>query len=679
MFVVTSWGLSNEFLDGLASAERLPWSLDRKWLRPAKVIRDPIEEDVGIIELERWIIDSPPLQRLRRTRQLGMTHEVFPGATHTRFSHSIGVIKAAQKLVDAVLQQRHHPHSVPDLFTEWRAEEDDEGEFDLRVAEITILARLGALLHDVTHLPYGHSVEDDLGILEAHDQNVWRFEQLWEALASFLERRHTAEDYENLRANLLERESGLYRSLRPLILSKEVDPESGEPLPPAHERIPDYPFVADIVGNTICADLLDYLVRDHLFAGLPMELGDRFLSAFFVTTSDRARFKKRMALSIVRADRERTDVISELLKHLRYRYEETERMLTHHAKLAADAMVGKALEMWKDHLEAVAGEGSAEQADDQSADDEVQADAAQDEAQNVADAEETADAQTPPQPLRLVETAELGEPRADEDALRQRQRRKTSPASRAIEAEMLRRSDDGLLEYLRDYADDRLREDDLEDAGRLRALRTLVVGLLDRDLYKPIDRVSTQRGSADDLYRDFGDPHDRRELEQRAAAYAGIDPAWKILIWLPPPSMRLKVAEVLVYDGSEVNAFVRSEAYRSKRGTDIYEAHERLWGITLFADRSVTRDQHQAARAYLARTMEVRWDKMREAFGDDATLWPDKLAIRTALDKAGTARPGLEEDLLKERVRVARRPGDADEESHAALVARYVQLAEART
>jgi hypothetical protein len=54
-------------------------------------------------------------------------------------------------------------------------------------------------------------------------------------------------------------------------------------------------------------------------------------------------------LKITRPDgRERTDVVTEVLKYLRYRYELSERALVHHAKLAADAMTGKALEMWYD-------------------------------------------------------------------------------------------------------------------------------------------------------------------------------------------------------------------------------------------------------------------------------------------------------------------------------------------
>lgn len=653
---MSSWGLPTDFLDRLEEPglER-PWDLDPKWLRPAKVIRDPIEDDVGILELERWLIDSPPMQRLRRTRQLGTTHYVFPGATHSRFSHSVGAIGAAQKLLNAVMEQRHHPHATPDLLGEWK-ETLTDNEFSLRIAEVVVLARLGALMHDVCHLPYGHAVEDDQGILEAHDSNVWRFNLLWNQIDRFLARRlgeaGFADDYENLRSTLIDQEGRLHRSLRPLVLSKEIDPETKRSLPPAHERIDKYPFVADIVGNTICADLLDYLVRDHVYTGLPMELGDRFLSAFFVTSSNRKRFKQRMALSIVRADRERTDVISELLKHLRYRYEETERVLTHHAKLGADAMVGKALEMWRDHIEEKTATALSS---------EVSSPSVPRENGSGADV------------VQLVTDEITGHPDENPEQISY-QDEKTSDASRHIETQMLARSDDGILEHLRDYCEEELASGEVSDAPRLEALRAIVIGLLDRDLYKPVDRVSGQLGSAAELYADFGDPAARRQLEQRAAAYAGMKDAWKLLIWLPPPDMRLKVAEVLVYDGADVTHFNESEAFRNKRGTDIYEAHQRLWGIGLYAHRTVTASQHTAARTYLAGQMEIRWDKMIADFGNDTRLWSRRLALREAAEALSKPLPrNVERTILEQEDReaVARSPSDGMATTHAALVARY--------
>ena len=94
------WGLS-ETMRGVR-----PYGLPAALLAPAKVITDPVHGDIHLTEIERRVVDSPSFQRLRRVRQLGATHLVYPGATHTRFSHSLRAVEAAQRLLDVVLEQR---------------------------------------------------------------------------------------------------------------------------------------------------------------------------------------------------------------------------------------------------------------------------------------------------------------------------------------------------------------------------------------------------------------------------------------------------------------------------------------------------------------------------------------------------------------------------------------------
>ncbi len=323
-----TWGLTPHQRD------LQPWGLPR-WLLAAKVITDPIHGEVYITELERLVLDSSALQRLRRVRQLATTHLVYPGATHSRFAHSLGALRVAQDLMDVVLSHRHGNNPTRDLFDQWDVDDADV-PFEKRVAEATILARLGALLHDLGHVPYGHSVEDDLRVLEAHDKNAARFRRQW---------RDVFRGVPQPERGILQ--SGeLADALRPLILSKEEQFERpfGEWPEPARR----YPFVGDIVGNTICADLLDYLPRDHANTGLPMQLGRRFLDGFYVTptgSNQPTQYQQRMVVKIVRAGAERADAVSELFKYLRYRYELSERALVHHAKVAADAMMGKLLEV----------------------------------------------------------------------------------------------------------------------------------------------------------------------------------------------------------------------------------------------------------------------------------------------------------------------------------------------
>jgi HD superfamily phosphohydrolase len=340
-----AWGLTQEqreIEDGAG-----PWGLHPLLLAPAKVTTDPVHGDVYTTWLEQAIVDSPPFQRLRRIRQLGTTHLVYPGATHTRFSHSLGTLRVAQDLLDAVLTQHEGRNPVTDLVRQWRHDPNQAGR---HVARATVVARLGALLHDLGHIPFGHSLEDDLKVLVEHDANERRFEELWEQLAAFVRERVREDEPFEAEASaaldslktLLDPEGDLHQELRPVVISKGPHTKARAEL--------DYPFAADLVGNTICADLLDYLQRDHLYAGLPFALGRRFMSAFFIVPEGRGEFEKRLALSIMRGGHERTDVVTELLKALRYRYELSERALAHHAKLAADAMLGKALELWSDAL-----------------------------------------------------------------------------------------------------------------------------------------------------------------------------------------------------------------------------------------------------------------------------------------------------------------------------------------
>ena len=179
--VLPEWGLTR------AQIEAGPWELAPDVLRPLKKITDPIHGEIYLTALEVAVLDSKPMQRLRRVRQLGTTHLVYPGATHTRFSHSLGALRVAQDLMDVALAQGLGPHPVEDLFREWQSK--FPRKYERMVGEATVLARLGALLHDLGHVPFGHTLEEDLGILQRHDENEPRFEGLWHDVLSDLQER----------------------------------------------------------------------------------------------------------------------------------------------------------------------------------------------------------------------------------------------------------------------------------------------------------------------------------------------------------------------------------------------------------------------------------------------------------------------------------------------------------
>ena len=70
-------------------------------------IRDAIHGFVRLESDERRVLDSPPIQRLRNIHQLAMSYLVYPGATHKRFEHSLGVMELAGRVFDVVTARQN--------------------------------------------------------------------------------------------------------------------------------------------------------------------------------------------------------------------------------------------------------------------------------------------------------------------------------------------------------------------------------------------------------------------------------------------------------------------------------------------------------------------------------------------------------------------------------------------
>ena len=105
----------------------------------------------GFIQLDDWeyeIVSQPAFQRLRRIRQLAWTDYVYPGAMHTRFEHSLGVMHMVTMLLNGIIER-----NKPLL-------RDELGYSDAGDARYRKLLRLAALLHDVGHGPFSHAAED---------------------------------------------------------------------------------------------------------------------------------------------------------------------------------------------------------------------------------------------------------------------------------------------------------------------------------------------------------------------------------------------------------------------------------------------------------------------------------------------------------------------------------------
>jgi hypothetical protein len=269
---------------------------------PKKIFTLPTSGTVALFGPEIGIVDTPEFQRLGGVKQLGTSYVVFRGALHTRFEHSLGSLHQAERMIQKIIANPYSPN--PD-FPAWR------------------LARLGALLHDLPHVPFGHTLEDEFHLLQRHDKNPDRMRTLLEEspIGEILREQLPDGEYEELLAILRAKDDSELAALR-------------------------YPFVGDIVGNTVCADLLDYVPRDLEACGMPVAIGDRFMDFLSISSDEEGggQDHQRIVLNLDKRGMPRPDVESEVIKLLTYRYELAERVYFHHAKNAASVMIARAVQ-----------------------------------------------------------------------------------------------------------------------------------------------------------------------------------------------------------------------------------------------------------------------------------------------------------------------------------------------
>jgi HD superfamily phosphohydrolase len=113
-----------------------------------KILNDPVYGFINLGgDLVLDVIDHPYFQRLRRIKQLGLTHLVYPGALHTRFHHAIGAMNLMQQAIN-ILRLKGHQIT------------DDEEQASI----------LAILLHDIGHGPYSHALENTLICETDHEE-----------------------------------------------------------------------------------------------------------------------------------------------------------------------------------------------------------------------------------------------------------------------------------------------------------------------------------------------------------------------------------------------------------------------------------------------------------------------------------------------------------------------------
>jgi HD superfamily phosphohydrolase len=197
--------------------------------------RCPIHGFITLNSWEKEIISQPAFQRLRRIRQLAWTDQVYPGAMHTRFEHSLGVMHTATRLYSAIRQ------ACSDVLQEELGYKEEGLNRDLQ------LVRLAALLHDVGHAPFSHASE----ILFPEQANGKKYKhESYSAAIVRTELRSAIEDHP-----LNETNYGFKAEDVAALLEGSTS---------AKQRL----FWRDLIDGQMDADRMDYLLRDSFHAGV---------------------------------------------------------------------------------------------------------------------------------------------------------------------------------------------------------------------------------------------------------------------------------------------------------------------------------------------------------------------------------------------------------------------------
>lgn len=186
-----------------------------------RVFRDPIHGLINIHPGDEFLlklIDAPEFQRLRRIRQLGVSHLTYPGAEHTRFNHSLGVFHIAQRMLEGLTRMYGHDSSIGRLI----------GEHSRHV-------KAAALLHDTGHAAFSHLME-----------------RAFEGSA----------DHEERSERLI---SGANSSIPEILKKDGLNAVTVADI--VGKRFP-HRFLQDIVSSSLDADRMDYLLRDAHFTGV---------------------------------------------------------------------------------------------------------------------------------------------------------------------------------------------------------------------------------------------------------------------------------------------------------------------------------------------------------------------------------------------------------------------------
>lgn len=176
-----------------------------------KVLRDPVHEYVRVEYDVFWkLIDTPEFQRLKRIHQLGGTSQVYHGAEHSRFSHSLGVYEITRRMINEI-------DGLSGLLSDYE--------------KVVVLC--AALLHDVGHGPFSHAFETVTGVY-----------------------------HEKMTLRIIREETTITQILR------DVHEDLVEDVCAVIDHQHPQSILTQMISSQLDADRMDYLLRDSYFTGV---------------------------------------------------------------------------------------------------------------------------------------------------------------------------------------------------------------------------------------------------------------------------------------------------------------------------------------------------------------------------------------------------------------------------
>lgn len=209
-----------------------------------KKVYDPVHGFIYLSSLEKDLIDSYGFQRLHYLHQLGVSYLVYPGASHTRFEHSLGVMHVASQIFDKITQ-KFKPTLDSKLLTYWRQ-----------------VIRFAALCHDLGHLPFSHTAEKRILGSQGHEK--WTLALIESSFLSPIWNRFQIDFPDHV----------VIQDIIKLAIGEEklpqIDSKWKDSVFSPWEQVMSQVITGDFFG----ADRIDYLLRDARCTGVSYGLFD---------------------------------------------------------------------------------------------------------------------------------------------------------------------------------------------------------------------------------------------------------------------------------------------------------------------------------------------------------------------------------------------------------------------